>query len=120
MARRTSYSIGLAAEQTACAALEADGWTVRARRLRTKAGEIDALAEKDGLLAVIEVKARPTLTEAALSVSPRQRARLIGACEIVLCDNPAWGQRGVRFDVVLVDPAGRVRRITDAFREARD
>jgi putative endonuclease len=43
---RTAYASGMAAEETACAALQADGWTVLARRIRTKAGEVDAVAEK--------------------------------------------------------------------------
>jgi putative endonuclease len=30
--------------------------------------------------------------------------------------NPGHGGAGMRFDVVLVDAAGRVRRIADAFR----
>jgi putative endonuclease len=60
-----AYARGLAAEAAACAALERDGWTVLDRRVRTEAGEVDVLAEKDGLLAIIEVKARPTLADAA-------------------------------------------------------
>ncbi len=111
-----SYARGARAEQVACAALAQDGWTVLARRLRTPAGELDVVAEKDGLLAFIEVKARPTLNLAAHSLSAPQRARLVAAAEIVLGANPGWGARGVRFDVLLVDDAGAVRRITDAFR----
>lgn len=53
---------------------------------------------------------------AALALSPRQRARLLAAAEILLAEHPVWGSRGVRFDVLLVDVAGAVRRITDAFR----
>ncbi len=108
---------GIAAEMAACAALERDGWTVLARRLRTEAGEIDAIAERDGLLAFVEVKARADLATAAAALGPRQRARLMAAAEIVLAAHPAWGRAGVRFDVLLVDAAGRVRRIADAFRQ---
>ena len=114
--RPTAHAAGLAAEDAACAALVADGWAIRGRRLRTAAGEIDAAAEKDGVLAIIEVKHRPTLAEAAAALSVRQRARLLGACDILLADHPEWGRNGVRFDVLLVDAASRVRRIVDAFR----
>jgi putative endonuclease len=114
--RRTAYATGIAAEDLACAALRADGWTIHARRLRTKAGEVDAVAEKAGILALIEVKHRRCLAEAAAAITTRQQSRLLGACEIILGDHPDWGINGVRFDVLLVDPAGRVRRITDAFR----
>ena len=113
---RTAYSTGLAAEDAACAVLIADGWTIRARRLRTKAGEIDAVAEKAGILAIIEVKSRPTLAEAAIALTVRQQSRLIAACDIILGEHPDWGANGVRFDILVVNPACHVRRIADAFR----
>jgi hypothetical protein len=43
--------------------------------------------------------------------------RLTGACDILLARHPDWGTAGVRFDLMLVDAAGRMRRITDAFRD---
>ncbi len=113
---RRAQKRGVAAETAACAALVGDGWTVLARRLRTAAGEVDLVAEKAGLLALVEVKARPGLVNAAFALGAVQRARLIGAAEIILAEHPEWGSAGVRFDVVLVDGAGRVRRVADAFR----
>jgi putative endonuclease len=113
---QAAHATGVAAEDAACTALVADGWTILARRLRTAAGEVDVVAERAGLLSVIEVKARPTLAEAATALTPRQRHRLIAACEIILQQNPQWGANGVRFDVLVVDLGGRVRRIADAFR----
>ncbi len=113
---RLAQSRGLAAEQAACAALENDGWTILARRLRTAAAEIDLVAERDGFLAIVEVKARASLAEAAASLGARQRHRLVTAAEQVLAEHPGWGRAGVRFDVIVVDAAGQVRRIGDAFR----
>jgi putative endonuclease len=113
---RSAQARGVTAEIAAGAALEGEGWVVLARRLRTEAGEVDMLAERDGMLALVEVKARPTLADAAAAVSPRQRARLLAAAEIILAEHPDWGPAGVRFDVLVVDAAGRVRRIADAFR----
>jgi len=117
-----AYALGVTAEDAACAALVRDGWTVLARRLRTPAGEVDAVAGKDRVLAIVEVKARPTLSGAALSLSARQQMRLMAAAEILLAEHPewieaGWGEAGVRFDVMLVDAAGAVRRIVDAFRQ---
>jgi putative endonuclease len=114
---QAAYASGVAAEDAACAALIADGWIIHARRLRTAAGEVDAVAEKAGILSIIEVKSRRTLAEAAIALTVRQQSRLIGACDIILGQHPDWGVNGVRFDVVVVDPGGRVRRITDAFRQ---
>jgi putative endonuclease len=115
---QAAYASGLAAEDAACAALIGDGWVIHARRLRTAAGEVDAVAEKAGLLSIVEVKSRPTLAEAAIALTVRQQTRLLGACEIILAEHPDWGVNGVRFDVVVVNPAGQVRRIADAFRLA--
>jgi len=112
-----AYARGVAAEDMACAALEREGWTVRARRLRGPHGEIDIVAECEGLLAFIEVKARPTLTDAAYAVPVRQQARLLRAAELVLGAHPDWGLKGVRFDVMLVSGSGTVRRVRDAFRQ---
>lgn len=114
---RKAAARGTGAEALAAAALEATGWVVRARRMRTAAGEIDIIAEKEGMLAFIEVKARPRLADAAAALSPRQRARLLRAAELVLAAHPDWGRQGVRFDVLVVDAEGRARRISDAFRE---
>jgi putative endonuclease len=111
-----AHAAGERAEASACAALQRDGWTVLARRLRTSAGEIDVVAERAGVLAIVEVKTRPRLADAAAAVLPRQRARLLAASEIVLAEHPEWGIAGVRIDVLVVDAAGRVRRISDAFR----
>ena len=113
---RASQAGGLAAEAAAARALEADGWTILARRLRTAAGEIDLVAGRAGLLAIIEVKRRPSLAEAAHALAPRQQARLMAAAEILLAEHPDWGREGVRFDLLLVDAHGAVRRIADAFR----
>ena len=87
-----------------------------ARRARTEAGEIDMVAEREELLAFIEVKARPNLAEAAFALSSRQRARLIAAAECWLAENPGHGAAGIRLDVLLVAADGTVRRVADAFR----
>lgn len=113
---RDAQARGLAAEAAAAAALKRDGWVVLARRLRTEAAEIDLVAEKDGLLAIVEVKARPRLAAAAAALSLHQRQRLLAAAEQVLAAHPDWGRAGVRCDVLLVNSAGTVRRVSDAFR----
>jgi putative endonuclease len=113
---RHAHASGIAAEEAACRALITDGWTILGRRVRTTAGEIDVVAEKSGILSIVEVKSRPTLAQAAIALTARQQSRLLAACEIILAQHPDWGAQGVRFDILLVDPAGKVRRIKDAFR----
>lgn len=113
---RRAEASGRDAEAVAAAALEQGGWAVLARRARTPAGEIDLVAERAGLLAFVEVKARPSLSEAAFALGPRQRARLVAAAECWLAANPGHGAAGMRFDVVIVAADGTARRIPDAFR----
>ncbi|MFN8984314.1 MAG: YraN family protein [Alphaproteobacteria bacterium] len=113
---RRAYAAGQDAEVLAAAALTAEGWQILAQRCRTEAGEIDLIAERERLLAFIEVKARPSLAEAAFALGPRQRARLVAAAEAWLAEHPGHGAAGMRFDVMLVAADGTIRRIADAFR----
>lgn len=107
---------GRDAEAIARAALVAEGWTILAERARTPAGELDLVAERSGLLAFIEVKARPSLREAAFALTPRQQVRLQAGADIWMARNPGHGAAGVRFDVILVAADGTARRVADAFR----
>ena len=113
---RRAYAAGQGAEALAAEALTAEGWALIGQRIRTEAGEIDLIAEREGLLAFIEVKARPSFAEAAYALGPRQRARLVAAAEAWLAEHPNHGSAGMRFDVMLVAPDGTIRRIADAFR----
>ncbi len=107
---------GTGAEDIAAGLLIAQGWAVLARRARTPAGEIDLIAEREGLLVFVEVKARPSLAEAAHALGPRQRARLLAGAEAWLAANPGHGEAGMRFDVILIAADGSARRVADAFR----
>lgn len=114
--RQASEARGRDAESRAAAALAAEGFAEIARRARTGVGEIDLIVERDGLLVFVEVKARASLNDAAFSLGPRQQARLLSAGEAWMAANPGHGAAGVRFDLLLVDGVGQVRRIADAFR----
>lgn len=116
MIRQAAEARGRHAEDRVAARLEAAGWSVLARRFRNRGGEIDLIVEREGMLAFIEVKARAVLLDAAFAVTARQQARLIAGAEAWMAQNPGHGTNGVRFDVVLVDGQGRMRRILDAIR----
>jgi len=113
---RGAEARGRAAESRAAAALAEEGFVALDHRVRGEAGEIDLIVERDGLLVFVEVKARPTLDGAARALGRRQQARLLAAAEAWMAAHPGHGAAGVRFDVLLVDAGGRVRRIKDAFR----
>ncbi len=113
-----SQARGMGAESRVCRVLEAEGWTVLLRRARTACGEIDIVAElpKAGLIAFVEVKSRAVLNAAAHALTMRQRQRLLGAAEILLQRHPHWSGSSLRFDLILLDTKGGMRRVADAFR----
>ncbi len=114
--RRGAEGYGRDAEARCASALEADGFVILARRRRTQAGEIDLVARRGDLTVIVEVKARARAAEAAETVSPRQRARLLAAAEALMAEEPAWFGSELRFDVLVVGRDGTLRRIADAFR----
>ena len=74
-ARRRAWRWGQWAEALCIGTLMLRGYRILARRLRYPVGEIDIVARRGGTLAVIEVKARENLSDAAEAVSGRQRRR---------------------------------------------
>lgn len=92
------------------------GYRIVSRRLRTPVGEIDLLARRGGVLAVIEVKARKDVATAAESVTERQKQRLIRAAGWVVSGRPDLAALELRFDVMLVAPWRLPVLVVDAWR----
>ena len=92
------------------------GWHIVASDWRCPAGEIDILARRGGVLAIIEVKARGDLASAAASVLPRQRRRIARAASAFLSVRPDLAGLAPRFDVMLVAPLRPPRHLRDAWR----
>jgi putative endonuclease len=113
--RRAAFNLGLSAENRAKALLLAKGFRIVARRWRSPAGEIDIVARRGRLLVFVEVKARNHLDEAAESVTPRQRRRIVTAAEAWLAMHPEDMSCDMRFDAVLVAPRRWPRHIPAAF-----
>jgi putative endonuclease len=78
------------------------GWRIVARDWRCPAGEIDIIARRGNVLAIIEVKARATAADAISAVAPRQRRRIARAAASFLAARPELAGSSVRFDVMLV------------------
>lgn len=113
--RRAAEYLGRDAEDVVAEYFQAQGCIILARRLRTKAGEIDLVAANAGCLIFVEVKARRCLVDAAYAVLPRQQARLLEAASLALAQNPGWAREEMRFDVALV-AGGNVEMLPDALR----
>jgi putative endonuclease len=111
--RQVAFRIGLSAESRAAALLIAKGFRIKARRWKSPVGEIDIVARRRKLLVFVEVKARANLDDAAWSVTPRQRARIVAAAEAWLAAYP--DDSDIRFDAMLVAPGRMPRHIPAAF-----
>lgn len=108
---------GRRAEVLAALWLMAKGYRILGFRLRTPQGEIDLLARRGGVLAVVEVKIRTRLEAALEAVSPEQRLRLRRAGAQLAARRKALQGVRVRLDLVAVAPGRWPRHIVDAWPE---
>jgi putative endonuclease len=115
-ARRRAYGRGRRAEAVAAWWLRGKGYRIVARDFRVPVGEIDVIARRGRVLAVVEVKARDTLAAAGEAVAPRQRRRIARAAAAFLQRRPELATLDLRFDVVLIAPRRLPRHLADAWR----
>ena len=94
------------------------GYRLLGFRVRTPQGEIDILAQKAGVVAVIEVKRRSDIATAVDCVSWRQRDRLRRAAESLTGRRPDLIGLPIRLDLIALAPGRRPRHIHDAWRDA--
>lgn len=109
MKRRPTQPLGRTGEEIAARFLEARGFEIVARNVRSRRGEIDLVARDRGTLVFVEVKTRtgPTPDPPAAGVDARKRQRMARLALGYLAR--AWlRDLRCRFDVVAVtlDPAG--------------
>jgi len=104
-----SHRLGHRSEWLAAALLMATGYQVLGFRLKTRAGEIDILARRGKVLAVVEVKRRTTLEAALTALGPDQYDRLLAAGRSVLRQRPSLAGHVLRIDMVALAP-GRFPR----------
>ncbi len=114
--RRRAYGRGRRAEALAAWWLRLKGYRILARDFRVASGEIDLIARRGRVIALVEVKARPSLDEAREALLPHQRKRIERAAEVFLQRNPALAGLDLRFDVVLLAPKHRPHHIAGAWR----
>lgn len=107
---------GRQAEALAAAFIERRGLAIVARNWRCRFGEIDLIARDGRALVFIEVRARASRSHggAAESIGASKRRKLLAAANLYLTsvglDTPC------RFDALLIESAGAIEWIRDAFR----
>ena len=97
--------------------LMAKGYRILGFRLKTPQAEIDLLAQRGAVLAVVEVKSRRTLASALEAVAPAQRARLRRAGQALALRRPSMVRLNVRLDLIALAPGKMPRHIPDAWGE---
>jgi len=108
---------GRRAEVVAALWLMAKGYRILGFRLRTPQGEIDLLARRGGVLAVVEVKIRASLAAALEAVSTDQRERLRRAGAGLAARRKSLAGAHVRLDLVALAPGRWPRHLPDAWRD---
>lgn len=108
MNREAAEKRGRDAETLAAIWLRLHGWRILARRARVPGGEVDIVARRGRILALIEVKARATQDAAALSLDTWRLRRVVVAAERLA---PRYQKPGddIRIDAIFIVP-GRLPR----------
>lgn len=101
---------GRRAETLAALWLMARGWRIMARRRRMPMIEVDIVARRGDVLAVVEVKYRPTLEAALCAVTPRSAAKLRTAAGQLAAE--AGRGACARVDLIALAPGRWPRHIT--------
>ena len=114
--RQRAQRRGRVAEWLCLWHLRLHGWRIVARGWRCPSGEIDILARRRGVLAVIEVKSRGEIDAAASALARRQRRRIARAAEAFLLSRPDLAPLDLRFDLMLVAPLELPRHWPGAWR----
>lgn len=83
-------------------------------RLKSHGVEIDILARRGEVLAVVEVKTRASLAEALEAVGWAQRRRLRRAAAAIV-QRPGLNRLAVRLDLIAMAPRRLPRHIPDAW-----
>lgn len=116
--RRAALEQGWAAERFVAEGLEREGWRILARNWRASGGELDLVAERDGALRFVEVKARDPEDDGGFdAVGPLKQRKLVRAAEEWLAAHgPPEREAAFLVAVVTLSSGGwTVEWIDDAF-----
>ena len=111
--------LGEAGEEAAARYLAETGWRILARRWKAAGREIDLVAEREGVVALVEVKTRRRGSLALpLSAVDWRKQRQLAAAGAVAAER--WRHaRALRFDVIGItweDRGPKLDHVEDAFR----
>lgn len=101
MSRQGAERRGRVAEWIAALYLMCKGYRILGQRLRTPHGEVDIAAWKQGVLVIVEVKARKTYDAGAYAVTPTAQQRIARAAQ-TLAGRWRLTSAPIRFDLIVI------------------
>ena len=113
--KQKTYSRGIYAERLAGLWLQMKGYHIAARRFETYFGEIDIIARRGHVIAIVEVKARPTIEEAMEAVKQPSEKRFDKAANVFLARQPDRKKLRLRYDLIAISPWKLPRHIEGFF-----
>lgn len=105
---------GREGEAEAAMWLAQQGWRIVAERVKTKAGEIDLIAKRPGLVAFVEVKWRARSIALGDAIDERRLTRVAAAAECIAHEYATAGE-DLRIDVILLAPGHKPTHIENAW-----
>ncbi len=116
--RRRAYRFGQFAETLCVWSLRLRGYSVLARRFDARVGELDIVARRGGVLAIVEVKARRAGDDGddGDMLTTHQCSRIERAAEAYVARHRQLAGLDMRFDLMVVRPWRPPRHLADYWR----
>ncbi len=115
-----TFEKGRQGEQKAAAFLEGLGYKILEKNYRTRRGEIDLIAEKNGVLSFVEVKSwrKEGLEDLEYSIDVKKRKNIINTSKSYLLGLKENLYRYINYDIIFIDKtAGEIEFLENAFTE---
>ena len=112
--RADALAFGLNAETIGALWLRMKFYKILEQRYRIREGEIDIIAARGATIAFVEVKARPTMDEAMISISAQKRQRISRAARHWVATHPWAVNRILRGDALFIAPNSLPRHVPAA------
>jgi len=112
-----AYRYGVFAEFFVIMLLAVQGYSVLARRFKTKVGEVDIIAKRGKNLVFVEVKARGKKADVEEVLTRKQADRINRSALLFIANKPKFANFSIRMDLFLVRPWRFPLHIKNAWQE---
>ena len=113
--RQFAEGAGRRGEALAALFLQAQGYRVLDRRVKTPVGEVDLIVRRRDVTVFVEVKSRSFSHQEADALFAVNRKRIVRAAQYWLIRNPCYAEEELRFDVIFLAPFAWPRHLKAAF-----